>query len=106
EIVLFTINFCRRKGYRKAYGHAQKQHQRFWAHFGFREMPRSRPLVFSDHGYVEMCTELHPHSEPLSMKTDPYVLLRPEGRWDEPGILEVSAERAIALGNGLPRGTA
>jgi predicted GNAT family N-acyltransferase len=93
EIVHFAINFCRRKGYRKAYGHSQRQHARFWSHFGFKELPRDKELVFSDHGYIEMYGDLHPHSEPLSLATDPYVLLRPEGRWDEPGILEVSAGR-------------
>jgi predicted GNAT family N-acyltransferase len=93
EIVHFAINFCRRKGYRKAYGHSQRQHARFWAHFGFKELPRDKELVFSDHGYIEMYGDLHPHSMPLSLATDPYVLLRPEGRWDEPGILEVSAGR-------------
>jgi predicted GNAT family N-acyltransferase len=95
EIVHFSINFCRRKGYTKVYGHSQRQHMGFWKHFGFKELPRNRQLTFSDHGYVEMYGDLHPHSDPITINTDPYVLLRPEGRWDEPGILEASAQRPV-----------
>jgi predicted GNAT family N-acyltransferase len=93
EIVLAAVNFCRRKGYTRGFGHAQKRFMPFWAKFGFKPTERCLVLTFSDHDYIEMYGDLEPHARPLTMDTDPYVMLRPEGRWDEPGILESSAQR-------------
>ena len=35
-------------------------------------------------------------AQPESMETDPYVVIRPEGNWQEPGILERSAARGVS----------
>jgi predicted GNAT family N-acyltransferase len=96
QIVLEAVNFCRRKGYRRGFGHAQKRYMSFWAKFGFKPTERSLVLTFSDHEYIEMYGDLEPHERALTMDTDPYVMLRPEGRWDEPGLLERSAVRLPA----------
>jgi len=93
EIVEASVNFCRRKGYTKVYGHAQKRLVNFWSRLGFKPIDKNYPLVFSDHEYVEMWGELEPHTDPITMYSDPHLFLRPEGRWDEPGVLERSAER-------------
>jgi predicted GNAT family N-acyltransferase len=93
EVVNTAVNLCRRKGYTKVYGHAQKRLVNFWARFGFKPIDKNYALVFSDHEYVELWGELEPHSNPITMYSDPYLFLRPEGRWDEPGILEKSAQR-------------
>lgn len=93
EIVKTAIMFCARKGYRKGYGQAQLHAVKFWQRFGFRPMANGRPLVFSDHDYIEFEGEFPAHDAPLTMKSDPYVLVRPEGHWDEPGILDRSATR-------------
>jgi predicted GNAT family N-acyltransferase len=93
EIVLAGVNFCRRKGYTKGYGHAQKRLLPFWLKFGYKVMPRNYPLVFSDHEYVELTYDFEPDPQALTMNSDPYVLIRPEGRWDEPGVLERSSKR-------------
>jgi predicted GNAT family N-acyltransferase len=93
EIVEAAINFCRRKGYRKMYGHGQKRLVKFWARYGFHPVDKNYALVFSDHEYVEMFGDLEPHEDPITMHSDPHIFLRPEGRWDEPSILEKSAAR-------------
>ncbi|MGH6871529.1 MAG: GNAT family N-acetyltransferase [Rhizomicrobium sp.] len=93
ETIQTAIDFCRRKGYRKMYGHAQKRLLGFWAQYGFKPMDKNFSLVFSDHEYVEVSGDLEPHQDALSMHSDPYVILRPEGLWDQPGILEKSADR-------------
>lgn len=93
EIVQSAIDFCRRKGYRKMYGHGQKRLLNFWARHGFKPMDKNYALVFSDHEYVEISCDLEPHDDPITMYSDPRVFLRPEGLWDRPGILEKSAER-------------
>jgi predicted GNAT family N-acyltransferase len=87
------IEIVRRKGYRTLYGHAQKRFVQFWQRYGFQELKKNSPLVFSDHEYVEMTVELKPHAEAITVMSDPYVIMRPEGSWDEPGVLDESAER-------------
>jgi predicted GNAT family N-acyltransferase len=87
------IDIIRRKGYRTLYGHAQKRLLKFWGRFGLKPLQKNFPLVFSDHEYVEMFAELEPHQEAITMMSDPYVIVRPEGEWDEPGVLDESAAR-------------
>jgi predicted GNAT family N-acyltransferase len=89
------IELCRAKGYRRIYGHAQKRLLGFWSRFGFRQPENARDLVFSDFDYTEIVLDLEPHPQPISLASDPYVILRPEGRWDVPGILERSASRPV-----------
>lgn len=93
SVVKTAVDFVRRKGYRKVYGHGQKRLLRFWAQFGFKPIAKNVPLVFSDHEYVELVGELEPHPEPLTIHSDPYVLIRPEGAWDDPGVLDKSSSR-------------
>jgi GNAT superfamily N-acetyltransferase len=93
ELVDTAFNFCRRKGYRKVYGQAEKHLVKFWSRFGFQPLLKNYDLVFSDHEFVEMYGELEPHPNPLTMHSDPYLLVRPEGRWDEPGVLDKSSMR-------------
>jgi len=94
EIVRAVVEFSRRKGYRVGYGTAQKRFARFWKHFGFDVMPpREQPIVFSDHEYIEIYGRFEPHPNPITITGDPFVIMRPEGRWDEPGVLEKSRDR-------------
>ena len=93
ETVAYALEFCRRKGYRRMYGHAQKRLLKFWGQFGFEPIAGAAPFVFSDHDYIEVAGELAPHPNPLTIGASPYVFVRPEGAWDTPGILETSAKR-------------
>jgi len=92
-VVEHALNLVRRKGYRTAYGHAQKKVVAFWSRYGFRPMAKNTSLVFSDHEYVEMVASLEPHNDRITIHSDPYLILRPEGQWDEEGVLERSAAR-------------
>jgi hypothetical protein len=58
-------------------------------------MQGGRPVVFSDHEYIEIVYEASPVPGAVSLQSDPYVLIRPEGRWHVPGILERSAIRPV-----------
>jgi len=93
-VIEHALGLVRRKGYRTAYGHAQKRVAPFWSRFGFEPMAKNAALVFSDHEYIEMIASLAPHHDRLTIHSDPYMLIRPEGRWDEEGVLERSAVRA------------
>jgi hypothetical protein len=59
-------------------------------------MPGTREFVFSDFDYVEVKLETEKHPQRITLGEDPYVLIRPEGQWDVPGILELSAGRGAA----------
>jgi hypothetical protein len=38
--------------------------------------------------------EIEPDSDAIRIGNDPYIVIRPEGRWHVPGVLEQSAFRA------------
>jgi predicted GNAT family N-acyltransferase len=85
-----------RKGYRTILGHIQARLLPFWIRYG-RVRPRAgRPrFFFSDHEYVEVIRRIEPPADALSLDTPALTLLRPEGAWDEPGVLDWSASRRV-----------
>ena len=56
-------------------------------------MEGGKKFVFSDFDYVEIVADIEPDPHPVAIGDDPYVIIRPEGRWHEPGILEQSSVR-------------
>ncbi len=93
RIIRDAIDFCRRKGFTKIYGHARDELVQLWRMFGFRELENGKKVIFSDFAYTEMVNESQPLEDEIRLGCDPYVLIRPEGEWDTPSILEESAER-------------
>jgi predicted GNAT family N-acyltransferase len=89
-----SFAIARRKGYRKVYGHAQARLVPYWEKYGFKPIQKNVKLVFSDHEYVEVLCEIEADPEAITLASDPYIVLRPEGAWDEPGVLDSSAARA------------
>lgn len=89
------VELCRAKGYRRAYAHGQKRLLNFFLRLGFRPLEGGREFAFSDFDYVEIVQDLTPHPDAISIGVDPYVMIRPEGRWHMPGILERSAARPV-----------
>jgi len=84
-----------RKGYSRILGHVQVRLAPFWVRHGGAQVRSGRQrFAFSDHEYVEVVRELDPHPDALSMDSAPLLLLRPEGDWDRPGVLDRSASRA------------
>ena len=95
QIVWAAIEIARKKGYRKIYGHAQERLVNFWSHFGAKPMGNRPRLVFSDFSYTEMLLNAEPDPDPIDLESDPYVIIRPEGAWHKPGLLEESSTRPI-----------
>lgn len=94
QLVRASFKFCQKKGYRRVYAHSQARLVDFWNRFGLRVMEGGQTFVFSDFEYVEMVADLEADPGALTLGIDPYVLIRPEGRWHLPGVLEESAVRA------------
>lgn len=88
------FKFCQKKGYKRVYGHIQERLIGFWSRFGFRVMEGGKKFSFSDFEYVEIVADIERDPDAVTIGTNPYVLIRPEGRWHISGILERSAVRA------------
>lgn len=93
RLVREALAYCRRKGYRRAYGHSRSDLTRFWGLFGFRPVAGKPNFRFSEVDYIELEAELASAEDRLAIGDDPYVLIRPEGDWDRPGPLDRSALR-------------
>ena len=91
-----AVDLAQRKGYRRLMGHAQLRVAPFWKrHFGGRVRDGRNPFAFSDYDYVELELDLNPGSDAITIDTEPLVLLRPEGEWDRPGVIDRSVARSI-----------
>jgi predicted GNAT family N-acyltransferase len=83
-----------RKGYSRVLGYIQARLLPFMRRVGGVVEREGRPrLVFSDHEYIEVERLLTPCEDALGVDSDPMVILRPEGAWDRPGVLDHSAAR-------------
>ncbi len=90
-IVDYSLEYLRKKGFQTMYGHARSDLREYWERRGFTVY--SQPFRFSGHEYLPMAGPLGQHAEPLGVETDPLVLNRPEGEWDQAGVLDHSAAR-------------
>lgn len=87
-----------RKGYREILGHIEPGLLDFWKRYGgVRERPERPEVRFSDRRYIEIIKDVVPAENALSLETPAMVLLRPEGAWDEPGVLDRSLHRNAVL---------
>jgi predicted GNAT family N-acyltransferase len=95
QLVNAGLKLCQKKGYRRAYGHSQTRLVNFWSRFGFHTFEGAQTLVFSDFEYVELVADIELDADAVRIGSDPYLVIRPEGRWHKPGILERSAARPV-----------
>ena len=93
KLVRAGLDHCHRKGFRKVLGHARDELIPLYKMFGCKVMENGRQFIFSDYCYTEMVHEAPLPENAITLDTDPYHLIRPEGDWDRPGILEESADR-------------
>jgi hypothetical protein len=65
----------------------------YYVNMGWKPLEGSSEFFFSDHAYIEIVYDAEPNPKAIKLGIDPYVLMRPEGRWDRPGVLDKSALR-------------
>nr|WP_291607022.1 GNAT family N-acetyltransferase [Bradyrhizobium sp.] len=94
------VELCRMKGYRSVYGRAQKDLLQYYVNMGWRPLEGRPEFFFSDHAYIEIVIDPEPDAQAIALGMDPYVLMRPEGKWDQPGILDRSASRGASAKGG------
>jgi predicted GNAT family N-acyltransferase len=95
ELCRSAVDLARRKGFRRLYAHSREGLEGFYARFGATPMGSDRKLSFSGFNYTEMLLEMEPSQDAITLDSGGYVILRPEGDWDRPGILEISATRPV-----------
>ncbi|HEX6860822.1 MAG TPA: GNAT family N-acetyltransferase [Caulobacteraceae bacterium] len=92
-----AFDLAERKGYRRLMGHAAPRVIAFWRRYFKGRVREDRPAFsFSDHEYAEMEFDLTPPANAISIDSDPLMLIRPEGEWDRPGVLDHSSPRKAA----------
>ncbi len=95
QVIQAGIEVCRLKGYTRIYGQSERSMVEWYGQFGFHVPNTARDIVFSDYDFVEIVLDEPRHPNAISIETDPYVIIRPEGRWHARGILERSATRPV-----------
>jgi predicted GNAT family N-acyltransferase len=94
-----ALSLAARKGYEHVLGHVEPDLVRFWRRRQDVSVRVARPaFTFSDRSYVEVLFSTPAGKAPLSIDSPALVLNRPEGEWDEPGVLDRSAARYAAVG--------
>lgn len=89
-----AFELAAKKGYRKIMGHTQVRLAPVLMRLGKVKVRAGRKrFTFSDHEYVETIRELTPPDDAVTIDSDPLVVLRPEGAWDRPGVLDRSVAR-------------
>jgi predicted GNAT family N-acyltransferase len=89
-----AFDLAAKKGYRRIMGHTQARLAPVLMRLGKVKVREGRRrFTFSDHEYVETIRELTPPADAVTIDSDPLVILRPEGAWDRPGVLDHSAGR-------------
>lgn len=88
-----AVEVIGRKGYLHIVGYIQKRLVPFWKQLGFLPREGRAGFRFSDYDYVECERHLVAKADALSVDSDPYVIMRPEGDWDHENVLDMSAKR-------------
>ncbi len=90
-----ALQLCREEKLRQGHRACAKPPDiAFWTRrFGFKPIEGRTHFVFSDYDYIEMVGEIERDPDAITLTTDPYVAIRPEGRWHVSGILERSSNR-------------
>lgn len=91
SLMAHAFELASRKGYRRMLAHMQTRLEDMWRHvMTCRVVDRDKPFDFSGYSYLTLEIPLPEHPEAISFDTDPFILLRPEGDWDQPGVLDSS----------------
>mgnify|MGYP001793021879 FL=1 len=89
-----SLEIASRNGYRRMLAQIQARLWPLWSKtLNCRRMDDLPNFYFSDFEYCEMEISVSAHPEAIRLTSDPMVIIRPEGDWDTPGILEQSADR-------------
>ena len=89
-----ALEMAARKGYRRMLAQIHTRLWPLWSKtLNCRLMDDHPNFYFSDFEYCEIEISIDPHPDAIGSTSDPMTIIRPEGDWDSPGILDESAAR-------------
>lgn len=89
HLMAHAFELASRKGYRRMIAHMQARLEEMWSHvMTCRVVDREKPFAFSGVSYLTLEIPLPEHPDAIHFGSDPFVLLRPEGEWNTPGVLD------------------
>lgn len=89
HLMAHTFEIAARKGYRRAIAYIQSRLEGMWRHvLTCHSIDVGRSFGFSNSDYLAMEVPLPAHPGAIRFNSDPFVVLRPEGDWDTPGVLD------------------
>ncbi len=91
QLIRAGIEFARHKGYRHLYGQVEPDLVPIWQRFGFQPRAGEGIRYLTNRTYVEGDLFMEPVEDRLTADSGALVLLRPEGQWSRPGVLEQGA---------------
>lgn len=93
-----AFELAARKGYALMIAQIQARLWPFWSKILNCQRLKNRPSVFfSDYEYYEIEIPLAQHEDAITPSTEAYKMIRPEGDWDRPGVLDASRLRGRDL---------
>lgn len=92
-----AFEIASRKGYRRMIAHMQARLEQMWGHvMECRVLDREAGFRVSGYDYLTLEIPLPEHPEAIHADADPFLLIRPEGDWDKPGVLDPQEQGEIA----------
>lgn len=96
HLMAHAFEIAARKGYRRMLAHMQTRLEGMWHHvMECRVVDREQAFDFSGMSYLTLEIPLPEHPDAIRFDANPFLLLRPEGDWDKPGILDPKAEEGV-----------
>ena len=94
QLIEYGCRMAARKGHAKVLVHANQRLVAHWEKVAGMKLRSGRPVFqYSQLSFVEMERDLACDPNALTIDSPPLVLVRPEGDWDRPGVLDGSASR-------------
>lgn len=88
-LLAHAFEISARKGYRVMTAQIQSRLVPLWSKLLKCKLRKNRPLFeFSKFDYREIDILIPPHPHKIHINIDPFILIRPEGEWDQVGVLE------------------
>jgi predicted GNAT family N-acyltransferase len=88
QLIRAGVAFVQMKGYRRIYGQVAEDVIKLWRHFGAKQREGDGIQYLTDQTYYELDLEVDAPQMMLTHMSGGAVLVRPEGQWDRPGVLE------------------
>lgn len=92
-----AFEIASRKGYRRMIAHMQARLEQMWGHvMDCHVIDREAGFRVSGYDYLTLEIPLPEHPDALRADADPFLLIRPEGDWDKPGVLDPQEQGEMA----------